>query len=623
MNDTEKSTEYKLTELWPKISELLSGDVTLTSPDGISALFVLILLVMAGIFATLSLIHYFRAIKQLRFYKSLIKGQSKEALLEKRRDINNSAEKNRKYFYLWREFDESLVVQKRGKEQLCNTLDAAHFFNTHTLARRLTENRLLAAVPGFLTAIGVIGTFAGLQMGLAELDVSSEDFTTLKQGIAGLIGGASIAFLTSVWGVFTSVIFNFFEKFLERNIRSSISNFQNQIDFLYPRITAEQSLTNIEEYTHQSLERLAELDEKIGNKMQEAMQQASDSIRQGMENSLNTILGPAIEKLVENAHNGSEKALESLLERFMDGVGQAGNAQREMMEKAASDINLAASGMSSGLTDFASRLDSQVENMAEKNAKVLADVEAAIRGQLEAQQKREAERQSQLTQQFETFRGSQSELTESIEGVLQTQQSQHQDLTREMTGLLGSFKELSQSHQLATESMQKASSDMNATSNQLGLLSANLKSATDTLTQQLEQAVEQIRDTAVQNSDSISFLKQLVEQMESVNNRMDETAVTLGTAAERADSGLAAVDRHFKALMEDLSKHLEDVNNQVTHLLDEYANKVKDQTADRLNVWNEQTTEFMGAMTDSVRTISAVVDEIDGKVVRSKVGNAS
>lgn len=615
-------TTYNLANLWPKIPEFLHGELSETSPEAVSAMFVLILLAMAGFFAVLSVINYYRAMKQLGFYKKLIKGLPQEKLLEKRRDINNSAQEHKQYYKLWREFDESLVVQLRGNERLCNTLDAAHFFNTHTLARRLTENRLLAAVPGFLTAIGVIGTFAGLQMGLAELDVSSENFSTLKSGIAGLIGGASIAFMTSVWGVFTSVVFNFFEKILERNIRSSISNFQNQIDYLYPRITAEQSLTNIEDYSKQSLDRLAELDEKIGHKMQEAMQHASESIRTGMEQSLNNILGPAIEKLVENAHNGSEKALESLLERFMEGVGEAGNAQREMMEKAAGEINSAAMGMTSGFTDFAAKLDSQVEGMADKNAKVLSDMEAAIRKQLDSQQEKEAERQTLLTQQFEDFRDNQSQLTGSIDGVLKTQQSQHQELTREMESLLGGFRELSQSHQAATQAMQQASGDMNAASNQLGVLSTNLKETTDTLTQQLERAVEQVQGTAQQNSESINFLQQLVTQIESVNTRMEETVSTLGTAAERADSGLTAVDRHFRQLTEDLNKHIEGVNNQVTHLLDEYAAKVKDQTVDRLNVWNEQTTEYIGAMTDAVRTISAVVDDIDGKVVPVRASNA-
>ncbi len=87
--------------------------------------------------------------------------------------------------------------------------------------------------------------------------------------------------MTSVWGIATSVAFNFYEKMLERSIRSSINSFQNRVDLsYYPRVTAEQSLSNIEDFTKQSMEKLAELDEKIGHKMQEAMQQASNSIRE-------------------------------------------------------------------------------------------------------------------------------------------------------------------------------------------------------------------------------------------------------------------------------------------------------------------------------------------------------
>ncbi len=104
-------------------------------------------------------------------------------------------EKHPSYGNLWREFDESLV-HIPVRERLCNTLDAEHFFNTHTIARRLTENRLLAAVPGFLTALGVIGTFIGLTLGLESLRLSNSDTQSveaLQAGIFGLIGGASIA----------------------------------------------------------------------------------------------------------------------------------------------------------------------------------------------------------------------------------------------------------------------------------------------------------------------------------------------------------------------------------------------------------------------------------------------
>ncbi len=630
-------TQYNLAKLWPNFSEFLehinnlwpkftepnisalSGYIT--TPGGISALIVLILFVLFGIFAFLSVFHFFKSHNQLRFYRQLLNGLSVEQLGEKRRDILKQAEQNKAYFDLWREFDESLVYIS-SRDRLCNTLEAEHFFNTHTIARRLTENRLLAAVPGFLTAIGVIGTFAGLQMGLAALNVSSEDFNILKQGIAGLIGGASIAFMTSVWGVITSVVFNFFEKLLERSIRTSISNFQNQVDYLYPRITAEQSLTNIEDFSKHSLEKLAELDEKIGHKMQEAMQQASDSIRLGMEQSLTTILGPAIDKLVDNAHNGSEKALESLLERFLEGVGKAGDNQREMMDAAAANIGHAANDMSNGLSSFASQLDGQINSIVTKNAEVMADIEGMIRGQLESQQQIDTARQSQMNEQLSHMQGSHARLTEGLDNVLQTQQTQNETMTNELSSLVNSFTELTNSHRESSAAMQLATTDMKASSNQLGLLSTNLKDTTNVLSSQLDSMLDKITQSSEENTKNISTVGLLAEQLQQLQRQLQETANTMNTAAEKAENGLTAVDKHFNQLMTSLEEHVAGLNKQVAQLLEDFATRVKDQTVDRMTTWNEQTTSYIGAMTDAVRTIGTVVDEIDGKVSSNRpVGN--
>lgn len=610
------STSYDLGNLWPEFGDFFAGNLAITTPEGISALVVAVLFGLFGIFAFLSLVHFFRAKNQLRYYHRLISNLSADQLLEKRRDILKSAEDKKAYFDLWREFDESLV-HIATRDRLCNTLDAQHFFNTHTIARRLTENRLLAAVPGFLTAIGVIGTFAGLQMGLAALDVSSEDFNTLKQGIAGLIGGASIAFMTSVWGVITSVSFNFFEKFLERSIRADISEFQNRVDFLYPRITAEQSLTNIEDFSKQSMEKLAELDEKIGHKMQEAMQQASESIRSGMEQSLNSILGPAIEKLVENAHNGSEKALETMLDRFLDGMGQAGNDQRNMMDDAAKGINAAAEGMVNGLSGFASKLDGQINEMMDKNAKVMAGLEEMMRGHTEAQEKHDAERRKQLDDQVEKFQGSQAELTGGIKDMVESNQAQNVQVVERIGALLESFQTLSNSHAEASKAMQQSSTDMKSSSNQLGLLSTNLKDTSETLSSQLTEMNAKVLQAVEENKNNLVMTEKLALQLENIQGSLETTASTMDKAAEKAENGLTAVDRHFAQLMTSLESHIDSLNKQVTGLLDEYATKVKDQTVDRMTTWNEETASYIGAMTEAVRTINAVVDEIDGKVVRA------
>ena len=614
------NTDYNLANLWPKFAELLSGQSSITSTEGLSAFIVLILFVVFLIFGVLSFIHYLNANRKLGFYRNLLTGLTGGELLEKRRDILVQAEKHPSYGNLWREFDESLV-HIPVRERLCNTLDAEHFFNTHTIARRLTENRLLAAVPGFLTALGVIGTFIGLTLGLESLRLSNSDTQSveaLQAGIFGLIGGASIAFMTSVWGIATSVLFNFYEKMLERSIRSSISSFQNRVDYLYPRVTAEQSLSNIEDFTKQSMEKLAELDEKIGHKMQEAMQQASNSIREGMEQSLNSILGPAIQKLVENAHNGSEKALESMLDRFLDGMGQAGNSQKEMMNDAAAGINAAATDMANGLAGFTTKLDTQITGMLDKNASLMAGFEDMMQRQSTSQEAHEAKRLQQFEQQIQDFQGSQSQLTDGINNILQTHESQNDRVMDRMSQLVESFQTLANSHAEATKAMQQTTVDMKSSSNQLGLLSTNLKDTTDKLSSQFVDMNDKVLQAVEENRNNLVITERLALQLENIQGSLEATASTMDKAAEKADHGLSAVDRHFNQLMTSLESHLNSLNKQVASLLDDYSNKVKDQTVDRMTTWNEQTSTYIGHMTDAVRTLSAVVDEIDGKVAATR-----
>jgi len=614
---------YNLLALWPDFGRLLVGDVY--SPEGLSALIVAIIFFVALVSGIAAFIKYFFARRRIRFYRRLLKTAEPASLLEQRRDIANGAMKSARYGQLWREFDESLV-HVPARSRLCNTLDASHFFNTHTLAGGLTENRLLAAVPAFITAIGVIGTFAGLQMGLSELTGNMGDtpqIEQLKTGIFGMIGGASIAFMTSVWGVLVSVLFNAFEKVLERSVRNAITGLQNRVDYLYPRITAEQSLSNIEEFNRQSTEKLAELDEKIGHKMQEAMSQASDTIRAGMEQSLTNILGPAIAQLVNNANAGSERALESLLERFMQGVGSAGESQRAMMENAADGVRSAASTMSEGLQGFVAQLETQMASAFTQNAAAVSEVREALSSQMEAQQRRDMERHSALNQQFAQFQGAQGQLTESIQTAVATQQAHSLQLTRELEAVIEQFGAIAASNREATRSLQTASSDMKASAINLGQLSDAVKTSVDGLGERLGAAADSVAQISRKNEDVLGMYQGIARQLEATAEQIQSASAAMDSAAGRADSGLSAVDRHFTSLATALETHVQQLQRQVAELLNEYAKRVQDQTVTRLNTWNEQTNAYIGAMTGAVQALNDVVDEIDGKVQARRTDNAA
>src|SRR5699024_11375920 len=65
---------------------------------------------------------------------------------------------------VWVEFDETLVDDlQAGRTR--STIEAEFFFNSHSLAGPLFENRWIQALPGTLIAIGVGGTFFKLTFG--------------------------------------------------------------------------------------------------------------------------------------------------------------------------------------------------------------------------------------------------------------------------------------------------------------------------------------------------------------------------------------------------------------------------------------------------------------------------
>ena len=278
--------------------------------------------------------------------------------------------------HLWKEFDETFIEAKVGEDvHLHNIYDASHFFNSSTLAGGITESRMLAAVPGFLTALGVIGTFVGLQLGLSELNIGNDAAVQeMKAGLAHVISGAKIAFMTSVWGVTLSVLFNFIEKWLESFVRSRIHRLQVRIDELFPRFSAEFQLQKIAEDGAESRESLQGMAERIGEKMQESLIEATSGIQQGLEASLEKIMAPAIEKLVNETTDGSQKALEQLVEGFLYKFGEQGETQRKAMDEASKGVGEALSSMNQTLEGFIWNLDQNQNAAAEREQKLIKHI---------------------------------------------------------------------------------------------------------------------------------------------------------------------------------------------------------------------------------------------------------
>lgn len=92
---------------------------------------------------------------------------------------------------------------KRGISAPC---DLEEYIN-EDLLDRLSLNFFNSGMPGTLTGLGILGTFLGLSLGLGSF--SGNDIFTVSENVGALLSGMKVAFHTSVYGIFFSLVFSF------------------------------------------------------------------------------------------------------------------------------------------------------------------------------------------------------------------------------------------------------------------------------------------------------------------------------------------------------------------------------------------------------------------------------
>ncbi len=649
-----------LEHLLPSFSKLSEG-----SPQGLATLFWLLMISIFLISVVAVTRHFIRFKERFKALRSLISDQDKQSLAANRREVLQKALglKQDEVGKVWREFDESLVVSG-DQSALFNTLDADHFFNARTLASGLTGSRLLAAAPSFLVAIGVLGTFVGLTVGLDSLNLSSRsDIPELRDGIDRLIQGATVAFMTSVWGVGLSLLLNVLEKFMERSALSKIKDVQQEIDFLYPRIPAEQSLVHIADSSRESKEALQELHERIGDRLQESIKGVSDSMEEAFTSALDKIMGPAIDSLVSNASQQSTQALERLVNDFVEGVSGAAKDQGKLLEQASSDVNTAVTDMSSQLGELFTKLNEQQERQIESSRQQAERFDEQIGKVADSSSNSQKALEERFTQLMESFsekvelqlkaaddrhekasagalhREKQMEeaftgLTEDMIGRLKSQMSeaderesarqqrfaqqseevaaQQQDLLREIAQSVKTTQE--QSIQLAEQhkdvldqlgsvaaSVSESSKHMDSSSNQLGLLSSQVKQATDVLGTRMTDVLSVIESAGEQNSMLSDRLSEQSRLLEGLQQSIKENIEHYGEAAKLTNEGFAELKDHQKEWLRSIKTEFSGLSENLADQVSEIEKQAESWLSSYSSQVNQQIEDRMEKWNQSSR----------------------
>lgn len=235
--------------------------------------------------------------------------------------------------HLWREYAQTLHAVHRD-ESGANprlvawraTAMAESFFTEQALVDIPLKTEFYKHLPGILTGLGIIGTFAGLIAGLTHFEVSN-DPQTVRTSLRLLIQGVGHAFKVSAAAIALAMLLTWIEKSLVAARYRQVARLVQAIDSLFDAGVGEEYLARLVKASEASAAQGAETGRLIVAELRNAfveLTQRQQEALQRQQQDMATQIAAAVARAVGDG-------LREPMGRVAGAVEQSGSAQGETM----------------------------------------------------------------------------------------------------------------------------------------------------------------------------------------------------------------------------------------------------------------------------------------------------
>lgn len=147
---------------------------------------------------------------------------------------------------LWEEYNVSMSqnTKKNGSTVLQNTMRPQDFFTLANLTRQRDNVNTLDAWPQIFIGIGLLFTFLGLIAAINQagvvIEVASQDVGKVMRALELMLTIASFKFLTSVAGIFCSILITIFSRELKRKLYNDTNKLHEKMEKCFEFLSIEQ-----------------------------------------------------------------------------------------------------------------------------------------------------------------------------------------------------------------------------------------------------------------------------------------------------------------------------------------------------------------------------------------------
>jgi len=552
---------------------------------------------------------------------------------------------------VWQEFQNSLVTRqpKENQEKIVyKTDEASFFFSEGRLLGQYMNLRFWNSVPALLVGLGILGTFVGLVAGLIPFSgVSFEETDEIRSAIEGLLSGVSTAFITSVWGMLFSLLFNWIEKSCIGWVSRRIAVLQRGLDQLFTLTTQEEIAFRQEDELAQQTQALKAFSTDLANEIKSAMAQGRQEIitefRNAPETFSNAIgeqLIPSLNNLnsaVTNSANNIETVIVKENQRILQQMANQLVPRLDTLNIAANEINRTiVEGNQEILRELQNTPDAVGNAIAEKFAPSFNNLNSAVEALQRQKEESATNAIQQLVEEFQkSLSGSASAQMEALAETIRQASESLGTLPQQLASMMiGVQEQVDQTRQLLsasshdqTEQMKSMMEEMsNAFQNAIDTHQTGLSTTTNSINQEMQHIANDIRNLLEgAAAHTNTQLAQRMADMENASQRslqtlqaaMAELQKSMTTIASQTTEKSEAMIIQMHQLIDRSTTRLESIFTtgelSVGSLLEQQENQIKEVNAQIANSREtlEKSSEMLQQMDASVSSVQDLLGRTD------------
>lgn len=625
--------------------------------------------IITGIEITLILIFLYSLIKLYWSYKRDYKNthllyretqQLKQKGFSYYLEFKEKISKNKSISRLWNEFDESLI---KREETIENSLDAAYFFNEHSLASHV-GSKFYSAIPGILLGIGLLGTFLALYVALSQLNLGGSDTEVMKTSIIHFVEMVGIKFTASVWGILLSVIFTIYEKTLEGKLSTKIKQLQDNIDEVFKRQTAEQNLSLILTESEQQTMALNSLAETLIQRISEQFNPAIAQMNQHLEQmpihiskAIGESLKEPLQALQQNASSAAEtqsESLENIVQSFVEKLDQTTGDQVNGVQTLMSETTSQLTHLIESIQEISqkqnvvqqereakmntlfnttmSTFEEQMNQM--KNVFTDASMQASstLRTMAEEQHQKILQEREAITQQSSQITSDMHGLLSSLSAEATNRDSKVEELMTMITSQHSNLFETNKAFAIQMEEtvtkimntivlkVANVQSVINKSAEKLSVVPAMLDTFANS-SSNLQEFAHTAKDATEQLSGTVSIMKNVgssineqLQTLDNVTRSMNEASSNSVSILLTSDEVAKKLQNVYSEIVTDNTENLDKLGGVMSKWLSDYDKQVHFTMQNSLSDVQSALSNFANTLTSSIGTLEDAIGSLNEKV---------